>query len=95
MRLFGTITGGIGRHDRAEWLSPPFDLSWVAVVAGISGIRMLAGDVFAAGLQRGQVSAAGAAAADVFGAGGVRMDVYAAGSSAAEVFSPGLTRGDN
>lgn len=28
MRLFGTVNDGIDRYDRAEWLTPPFDLTW-------------------------------------------------------------------
>ncbi len=27
MRLFGKVDSGIYRHDRAEWMTPPFDLS--------------------------------------------------------------------
>lgn len=33
MRLFGKVDGNIDRHDRAEWLSLPFDLAWLNSIA--------------------------------------------------------------
>ena len=35
MRLFGKANGTIDRHDRAEWLTPPFDGAYQAVVAPV------------------------------------------------------------
>ena len=32
MRLFGKVDGSINRFDRADWLTMPFDLSWLATV---------------------------------------------------------------
>lgn len=32
MRLFGTVTGTVTRFDRAEWLTPIFDLALGAAV---------------------------------------------------------------
>jgi len=34
MRLFGKIDGSINRFDRAQWLTCPFDLAFLAPVVG-------------------------------------------------------------
>ena len=34
MRLFGKIDGSINRFDRAQWLTSPFDLAFLAPVVG-------------------------------------------------------------
>lgn len=34
MRLFGKIDGSVNRFDRAQWLTSPFDLAFVAPAVG-------------------------------------------------------------
>ena len=34
MRLFGKVNSAIDRFDRAEWMTPPFDLSLAAAAIG-------------------------------------------------------------
>jgi hypothetical protein len=38
VRLFGKANGSIDRFDRAEWLTPPFDLDLRAVAPGHGGV---------------------------------------------------------
>lgn len=37
MRLFGKRDGAVDRLDRAEWLTPPFDLAFSAAAAKFPG----------------------------------------------------------
>lgn len=42
MRLFGKVDGGVNRFDRAEWLTPPFDIAFkIPPPAPSSGSNLL------------------------------------------------------
>ena len=57
MRLFGTITGEVDRFDRADWMTPPFDLAWRASVT-VSATVIRRAPTAASGTMRRGASAA-------------------------------------
>lgn len=40
MRLFGKVDNTVDRFDRAQWLTPPFDLAFSAVTRTAGGIAI-------------------------------------------------------
>jgi hypothetical protein len=48
MRLFGKITGAVDRYDRADWLTPPFDLAFSTTFATPTVIRRAPSTAFTA-----------------------------------------------
>jgi hypothetical protein len=49
MRLFGKVDGTVDRFDRAEWLTPPFDLAFSTAVAIAGPFRAIAADAYTGG----------------------------------------------
>ena len=62
MRLVGSPDGSIGRADRALWLTPPFDLTWVSAIGSVGGtanvLRLVGGEPQAARYAGGNVTIA-------------------------------------
>jgi len=54
MRLFGKLGDGISHRDRAEWITPPFDLN-VRPTTPLPFIRVATGRAAVAGAERGKV----------------------------------------
>jgi hypothetical protein len=74
MRLFGTINESIGREDRAEWMTPPFDGPFASSLAVGGPYAAAARGAFVPG-GRGSafVPRAGAATAHLAGADRARV----------------------
>ena len=64
MRLFGKVNGTIDRFDRAQWMTPPFDLALASITLG--PFQVEAGQFFSPGAAAGEVHSPGAVAGETY-----------------------------